>query len=284
MKSEEIIHTVFPLLGDTLAHFEAKYKEAELPKISIIIPTCNNAPLISITLDSVLTQDYPSFEVIIVDSSTDRTLEIIKDYHSDKIRILSVDQCPHYEMLNKGLSQASGSYINCLFPGDFYIYRETLKYMMSLALEHNLPQLVFCGTLLRDGETEAKLLYRGLSLDLLRRGQQPTSLQACWFRTDALQQIGKFNPNYSLRGGYELLCRFCLDKNFQFASAKRVLTDYDLRSVTRQMVLTHFWETLTTIYHYFGLWDTLWWILFQKDTRRFVKLWLKSLKVAFSGR
>ena len=262
---------------------EQKYKPKEFPLVSIIIPTSNAAQLIGPTLESLLNQDYPGFEIIIVDNSQDRTLEVIKNFHNNKLKVYSVAQSKRYEMLNKGLSQAKGEYVNFLFPGDYYIFHETLKQMMLLALEHNKPQLVYCGTLLRDAHSEAKILFRELSLELLKKGQQPTSLQSCWFQTKFIKEIGKFNPEYSMRGGFDLLCRFCLHKG-TFSSVNRVLTDYDLRAVTRQMVATHFWETMKTLYKYFGLSTVILWLFFhQKDWKRYLKLWLHSLRVAFSG-
>lgn len=269
---------------ETMLKAGEKYSASDFPKVSIIIPTHNDAQLISVTLESVLMQNYPSFEIIIVDASEDRTLETIKNFHSDKVRIYSVSQSRRYDMLNKGLSHAHGMYVNFLFPGDFYISKETLNYMMILALENEFPQLVYCGTLLRDGKSEVKILFRKFGLDLLKRGQQPTSLQACWFRTDCIRQLNKFNSSYSLRGGYELMCRFAMRNEYRVVSANRVLTDYDLRAVTRPMMLKHFWETFRTVLHFFGPISAFRWLFIQHDMRRFLKLWLRSLKVAFLGR
>lgn len=262
---------------------EKKYKPKEFPLVSIIIPTSNAAQLIGLTLESVLSQDYPGFEVIIVDSSKDRTLEIIKNFHNRKVKIYSVSQGKRYEMLNKGLSQAKGEYINFIFPGDYYIYHETLKQMMALALETDKPDLVYCGALLRNPYSESKILFRELNLELLKKGQQPTSLQSCWFQTKFIKEIGKLNPEYSMRGGFDLLCRFWINKG-TFASANRVLTDYDLRVVTREMIGVHFWETMKTLYKYFGFSTVMLWLfIYQKDWKRYIKIWLHSIRVAFSG-
>ena len=55
---------------------------------SIIIPTYNRANLITDTLDSVLSQDYPHFEVIIVDDgSTDETGKVVKDRYAGKPQV-----------------------------------------------------------------------------------------------------------------------------------------------------------------------------------------------------
>lgn len=221
--------------------------------------------------------------MIIVDCSTDRTLESIKGYHSDKIRIFSVSQTENFDMLNKGLSQATGTYVNFLFPGDYYISRESLKTMMILALQNHSPDVLYGGTLIRNHSEEVKILFRKLSLDLLKQGHQPTSLQSCWFRTACIREIGKFNSKYKLRGGFDLLCRFCLQPKFRFVSINRVVSDYDLRLVTRRMILIKFWETMKIIHHYFGAVQTLKWLFHQNDTSRFMKLWMHSFKSAFFG-
>ena len=90
-----------------------KYHDYEFPFVSVIIPVYNNAQSISATLESVLEQDYPLFEVVVVDGgSSDRTLEIVKSYHDDRIHIYTVSGYERYEMLNKGITQAKGRYLN----------------------------------------------------------------------------------------------------------------------------------------------------------------------------
>ncbi|MCB1112696.1 MAG: glycosyltransferase, partial [Chlamydiia bacterium] len=235
--------TTKSLLWQKLTGDEGKYQDYEYPKVSIVLPTYNCAQVIGLTLESILNQEYPDFEVIIVDGgSTDRTLEIVKNYREEKVRIFSVSGFQRYEMLNKGISQGTGAYFNFLFPGDYYIYRKTLKYLMGMALDYQSPHMVFCGTMLRGGKTDLKIMYRHLSASLLKKGHQPTSLQSCWLHADVFKKIGKFNTTLKLRGGFDLFCRFVLHHHLKTVSTTRVLTDYDLRLVTRPMIATHFWE------------------------------------------
>lgn len=272
-------------LWNQIGRAQEKYHDYEYPKVSIIIPSYNCSQTIATTLDSILSQEYPDFEVVVIDAeSNDRTLEVIKSYHDDRIHLYSVSGYRRYEMLNKGITQAQGFYLNFLFPGDFYLSRETLKVLMKLALDNGKPDLTYCGALLRDGKSEVKILYRTLTLNLLKRGQQPTSLQSCWFKASSLRELGKFKVSYTLRGGYDLMCRFCLKSDLKTASTTRVLTDYDLRWVSKRMVVRHFWETLRTVYRYFGFMTTVRWLFVQKDFARFFKLWARSARVAFTGR
>lgn len=262
---------------------EERYPAKDYPKISIIIPTCNCASLITLTLERLLLQEYSNFEIIIVDCSDDRTLEIVSNFRSEKIRIYSASYSERYEMVNKGISHATGEYINILFPGDFYLSSSTLTWMMTLALDQQKPELVYCGTLLRDPKTPVKILNRPFTLELLKKGQQPTSLQSCWFRLDALRQLRKFNPHLHLRGGFDLMCRFALHPDFRAVSTSRILTDYELRIVTRRMVALHFWETFKIINKHFGTLTLLNWLFRQRDLYRFFRLWLRNVRLAFSG-
>ena len=270
---------------DNLLLQERKYSEYAFPKVSIIIPTLNCSESIPTTLESILSQDYPDYEIIIIDGgSTDRTLEVVNGFSREHTRISSVSQYSRYEMLNKGISHAMGVYITFLFPGDFYIYYQTLKLMMELALKYDKPHLVYCGCALHDASTMVKTLNRPMTLDLLRSGRQPTSLQSCWFRADTFRRIGRFPTNYVMRGGFDLMCRFLQDGELRSVSSSRILTDYDLRGINRRQVLLHFWETMRSLHHRFGFAVTLRWLLFQqKDLRRYLRLWLRSIKVAFIG-
>lgn len=261
-----------------------KYKEYELPKVSIIIPTYNSATLIGLTLESVVQQNYPDFEILIIDGgSEDRTLEVIKSLRESRIRVYSISGYARYEMLNKGITHVRGIYVNFLFPGDYYLNQNTLRWMMGQALGEDKPGLVYCGTVLRDVTGEVKTLYRPWSEMGLRSGKQPTSLQACWFRADLFRLVGKFNTQLTLRGGFDLMCRILLHPNLKVSSISRILVDYDLRQVTRKNVLAHFWETWSLVWHYFGLGYAFLWLFKQKDSKRYFNLWLKSLHTAFLG-
>lgn len=264
---------------------EKKYNDYEYPRVSLTIPIYNNAEKLSLTLDSILDQIYPDFEIIFIDAgSTDRSQKVVQYYRDDRIHLYTVSSYQRYEMLNRGISLATGDYVNCLFPGDFYIHKHALHEMMELALDHKEPDLVYCGTLLRDGKTDPKILLRPLSLELLKRGQQPTSLQSCWFRTETIRNIGKFGSDFNLRGGFELMCRFMQNGKLRHVSTTHVLTDYDLRKVTRTMVIQHFQETFQTIWINFGWLAALKWLMTQKDISRLFHLWLRSVKMAFFGR
>lgn len=268
-----------------ICELEDKFQDYEYPKVSVIIPAYNCVQTIASTIESVLKQDYLSFELIVIDGgSRDRTLEVVCSYRDPRIHIYSTSNSQHYEMLNKGISYATGQYLNFLFPGDFYLFPGVLKSIMSLVLENESPHLAYCAMLLRDGKSEPKILFRPLTKSLLMKGQLPTSLQSCWFRSNLFVELGKFNAAYKFRGDYEFICRFFMKNQYRIIHTRRVLTDYDFRNISRKMVFDHFRDTLKNIYRHFGLLAAIRWFFLQKDGSRFVKLWMKTLKVAFLGR
>lgn len=262
-----------------------KYHDYEYPKLSIVIPTYNSAANLDLTLERIMIQDYLDLEIIIVDAgSTDRTLEIVRGYRDNRISICTVSGYHRAEMLNKGISQAEGQYINFLFPGDYYIYKETLKFMMALALDRQRPHLVFCGTLLRDGEHEPTAFFSHMSLRVLKTGEQPAALQSCWFRTDVFETIGKFDTAYHVRAPFELMCRFVLEGHLRAISCRRILVDHERRLVTRRAVKEHFFETFAILDKYFGIVPILQWFVIQRDWMLFLRLWWRGVHFSIMGK
>ena len=67
------------------------------PQVSVIMPARNEEQYIARCLDSLLGQDYPSFEIIAInDSSTDRTGEIMKAYSAKDSRVIYIDASPKH--------------------------------------------------------------------------------------------------------------------------------------------------------------------------------------------
>lgn len=257
----------------------------DLPKVSVVIPSYNCAHSIGHTLDSILAQEYPNIEVIVIDAnSNDRTLACIKHYPKDRIQVHSVAQYKLYDMLNWGISLATGRYINFLVPGDFYVGKYAMLTMMELALAQKLPDMVYCATLLRKREEGPRILYRRYNKRLLRNGQQPTSLESCWYKTQSLRLIGKFDRTLRLRGGFDLFCRFLLDEQMRYKGTSQVLTDYATRKVSYLSIARHFWENMRIIRRHFGRRAVLRWLTRQKDVQRALIQWGHQLRLAFLGR
>jgi len=97
-----------------------------IPKISIVTPTYNQGAFIEECIISVLEQDYPNLEYIIIDGgSTDNTLGIIKKYQSRIKYWISEKDTGMYDALNKGFKLATGDILGWLNSDDI-LHRKSL--------------------------------------------------------------------------------------------------------------------------------------------------------------
>lgn len=102
--------------------------------ISVIIPLYNKEAIIERTLNSVLSQDYEDYEVVIVDDgSTDNSAEIVRSFHDERIRFYSQENGGPSKARNTGVRHAKGDWIVFIdaddefLPGAFRRFNETAQ-------------------------------------------------------------------------------------------------------------------------------------------------------------
>ena len=118
-----------------------------MAKVSICIPCYNNASEVKRLLDSIITQDYRDYEVIISDDSTNNEIEEmignryneLVDYHHNSKAL------GHIYNWNAALSYASGEYIKIMFSDDWFSYPDSLGKFVKMMDGHPEADFVFSG-------------------------------------------------------------------------------------------------------------------------------------------
>jgi len=110
------------------------YDKMEKRMVSVIIPNYNNEMFLLKTIDSILNQDYPDIEVILVDdASTDQSVKLIEGKYGEdsRVRIFrNTENKGAYYCRNRGLLISRGYYVTFV-DGDDFIEKEKIGYEVS---------------------------------------------------------------------------------------------------------------------------------------------------------
>lgn len=104
--------------------------------ISVIIPLYNKEPIIKQSLQSVLSQDYDDFEVVVVnDGSTDKSAEIVRSIKDSRIRLIEQENGGPSKARNVGVANAKGDYVVTI-DADDELAENALQFFSSYSQEH----------------------------------------------------------------------------------------------------------------------------------------------------
>ncbi len=180
--------------------------------VSIITPSYNQAKYLEQTILSVLEQDYPRMEYIVIDgASTDGSVEIIQKYAGRLAHWESVKDNGQADAINKGFAHATGEIVAWLNSDDYYL-PGTISAAVKVFEENPDVVLVYANMLAVDesGQTFNTLTYKQLTLEDLLCFQiigQP----AVFMRRSALQKTS----------GLDLTFHFLLDHLLWIKIAKQ---------------------------------------------------------------
>ncbi|MEZ9424129.1 glycosyltransferase family 2 protein [Vibrio lentus] len=114
----------------------------DYPLVSIITPTYNQAEYLPETIESVLLQDYPNIEYIVIDDgSTDNTISVL-DKYKGKVRFISHENMGQANTLNKGWSIANGEYLAYLSSDD-KLNKNAISELVAAAKEAGIISVVY---------------------------------------------------------------------------------------------------------------------------------------------
>jgi glycosyltransferase involved in cell wall biosynthesis len=187
----------------------ARHSDAR-PRVSVVIPTYNRAWILREAVDSVLSQDFGDFELIVVDDgSTDHTRDILHRY-GDRVRVLFQNNRGVSTARNRGIAAAAGELIAFLDSDDLWLPKK-LRTQVDF-FQHHCDALI-C-------QTEERWIRKGVRVNPGKRHRKPAgmifeaSLHLCLVSPSAVMarrrlfdRVGAFDVSLPACEDYDLWLR-----------------------------------------------------------------------------
>lgn len=195
--------------------------------VSIITVSFNSEITIRNTIESVLNQTYENIEYIIIDgASTDKTLEIVKEYEEKFIsrnyiyRIISEKDSGIYDAMNKGIRLCNGELIGIINSDDNY----ELDAVENIVNEYNIDNsyYVYHG-LLKYYNNGQLFMIRGSNSDVLKKHM--IEHPACFVAKKAYEEFGLFDCSLRYVADYDFLCRLKMN-NKSFKLVDKIIANF----------------------------------------------------------
>jgi glycosyltransferase involved in cell wall biosynthesis len=218
-------------------------KDPNYPKISIVTPSYNQVEFLERTILSVLNQNYPNFEYIIIDGgSTDGSVEMIKKYEQYLAYWTSEKDNGQTDAINKGFSQATGEILGWQNSDDIYMPRAFYEAIEKFSRNTD-ADLVFGNKYWIDEKDRIIRDARYVSFNyysLLYEGSALSNQSTFWKKT-LMDRIGFFNQNF----------KFCMDYDFWVRASKKgkflLIRNYlgatRYHKNTKTNTIVHIWHT-----------------------------------------
>jgi len=188
----------------------------DYPKISIITPSYNDSKFLEITINSVLSQNYPNLEYIIIDGgSTDGSIDIIKKYESKLSYWVSEKDNGMYHALQRGFEKSTGEvmgWINSddiLHPGSLFTIGQVFGDFNQIKWLQGIPnsidetnRIIYVSPVY---EVDKLFFYQKKHSESHKYIQQESTF---WRRSLWEKAGNNISTKYKLAGDFELWIRF----------------------------------------------------------------------------
>lgn len=187
-------------------------------KVSIITSCYNREKTIGQAIESVLAQDYPDIEYIVVDgASKDRSLEVINRYRDRIGRIVSEPDRGMYEAINKGIRMATGDIVGLVHSDDFLYAPDTVSRIVR-CFERTEADFVYGNGLFVDATDTARVVrnWKGGSYSKwkVRHGWLPLH-PTCYIRKACMERLGLYDESYRIAADSDLLVRYLYEADLK---------------------------------------------------------------------
>ncbi len=179
------------------------------PKISIVIPSFNQGAFIEDTIRSIILQNYPNLELIIIDgSSADNTIDIIRKYAPYIKYWVSEPDSGQSDAINKGIRKCTGSIFNWLNSDDFL--EINALYHIAKAFIATSPRIVSGKTnIIKNGIIQSTIpfvkIYSNINSTIKECGFNQPGL---FYDMNSLKQLNGVDPTFQYAMDLDLWNRF----------------------------------------------------------------------------
>jgi glycosyltransferase involved in cell wall biosynthesis len=194
--------------------------KSEWKRITIVTPSYNQGRFIEETIRSVLLQNYPNLEYIIIDGgSNDNTLEIIKKYEAWITYWISEPDRGQSDAINKGFQKATGIYGNWINSDDrlekdalWTIAQKVDLKEKKVVFLGDYKEIDFDGTLKRNSRSEIRNLEELVDIGGHWRNGKSNQIgqQATFFPVKLFKDVGMLDINNHFSMDYDLWGRFLI--------------------------------------------------------------------------
>jgi len=181
------------------------------PKISIITVCFNSEKYIETTIKSVISQDYPAIEYIVVDgNSGDSTMTIVEKYHSFVAKKISEPDKGIYDAMTKGVAMASGDVVGILNSDDVFASGSIISEVMNIFNTDNTIDALYGNITYFNNDDPGKIVRKWITKPYYPRffdhGEVPPH-PALFVRKRVYDAIGAYFPDFKITSDYEFMLR-----------------------------------------------------------------------------
>ena len=186
----------------------------------------NSAVTIRDTIESVLGQDYPSIEYIIVDGgSTDATMRVVSEYEGRISTVISEPDRGIYDAMNKGIRAATGDLVCKLNSDDVYASSRAVRELVTCVQESG-ADTVFADLVVVDPSDMDRMVryYKSSRFrpERLRYGWMPAHPTFVAKRA-LFDEWGLYSLDYRIAADYEMMVRLLYRARVSYAYLPRVV-------------------------------------------------------------
>lgn len=190
--------------------------------VSIITPSFNQSRYLEATIRSVLSQDHPRIEYILVDGgSTDGSVDVIKKYADRLAWWVSEKDRGQTDAINKGFARATGDILAWINSDDTYepgAVATAVNYLQA----HPEVGMVYadCNYINEDGRVIGKFPAAQTDLPRLRTGYVHIPQQTMFFRADLWKRLGPLDPSFYFAMDYDLWTRIAQHAELKYLAGQ----------------------------------------------------------------